>query len=112
MLVGAGIGFFSGLTGTGGGIFLTPLLLFMGWARVKTAAAVSALFILLNSLAGLAGYVANAQALPTFLFPLFVAAALGGVIGSYLGSRHFEPVVLKRLLAGVLFIAGMKLIFM
>lgn len=111
MAAGAGIGFFSGLTGTGGGIFLTPILLFMGWAEVKTAAAVSALFILLNSMAGLAGYFANAQALPTFIVPLFVAAALGGIIGSYFGSRRFESIVLKRFLAVVLFIAGAKLIF-
>jgi uncharacterized membrane protein YfcA len=109
--VGAGIGFFSGLTGTGGGIFLTPILLFMGWAEVKTAAAVSALFILVNSIAGLAGYFANTKAFPAFILPLFVAAAVGGAMGSYLGSRRFKPVVIKRFLALVLFIAGTKLIF-
>ncbi len=109
--VGAGIGFFSGLTGTGGGIFLTPILLFMGWAEVKTAAAVSALFILVNSIAGLLGYFANIKTFPPFILPLFVAAAVGGVIGSYLGSRRFKPVVIKRFLALVLLIAGMKLIF-
>ena len=108
--VGAGIGFFSGLTGTGGGIFLTPILLFMGWAEVKTAAAVSALFILVNSMAGLLGYFANIKTFPPFILPLFVAAAVGGVIGSYLGSRRFKPVVIKRFLAMVLFIAGTKLI--
>lgn len=108
--VGAGIGFFSGLTGTGGGIFLTPILLFMGWAEVKTAAAVSALFILVNSIAGLAGYFANTKTFPSFILPLFVAAAVGGAIGSYLGSRRFKPVVIKRFLAVVLLIAGTKLI--
>ena len=108
--VGAGIGFFSGLTGTGGGIFLTPILLFMGWAEVKTAAAVSALFILVNSIAGLAGYFANTKAFPPFILPLFVAAAVGGAMGSYLGSRRFKPIVIKRFLALVLLIAGTKLI--
>lgn len=112
IVIGAGIGFFSGLTGTGGGIFLTPILLLMGWAKVKTAAAVSALFILINSIAGLAGYFANTKTFPSFILPLFFAAALGGAIGSYLGSRRFKPVVIKRFLAVVLLIAGTKLIFM
>lgn len=113
---GAGIGLLAGLTGTGGGIFLTPLLLFMAWAEVKRAAAVSALFILANSIAGLAGYLFNANTLVdantllSFMAPLFVAAALGGGLGSYLGSRRFKPVVVKRFLAVVLLIAGSKLI--
>lgn len=107
---GAGIGLLSGLTGTGGGIFLTPLLLFMGWANAKSAAAVSALFILINSVAALTGHLANTNMMPTFIAPLFVAAAAGGVIGSYLGSRRFESAVIKRFLAAVLFIAGMKLV--
>lgn len=109
MMSGAGIGFLSGLTGTGGGIFLTPLLLFKGWAQVKQAAAVSALFILVNSVAGLAGYVSNAKSLPTFILPLFVVAALGGSIGSYLGSQRFDAVIIKRFLAMVLIIASIKL---
>lgn len=107
---GAGIGLLSGLTGTGGGIFLTPLLLFMGWANAKSAAAVSALFILVNSIAALTGHLVNTNKMPTFVAPLFLAAAVGGIIGSYLGSRHFESAVIKRFLAVVLFIAGMKLV--
>jgi uncharacterized protein len=109
LMSGAGIGLLSGLTGTGGGIFLTPLLLFKGWAQVKQAAAISALFILVNSVAGLAGYASNAKSLPTFILPLFVAAALGGGIGSYLGSRRFDAVIIKRFLAFVLLIASTKL---
>lgn len=109
---GAAIGLLSGLTGTGGGIFLTPLLLFKGWAQTKPAAAVSALFILLNSIAGLLGNISSTKALPTFVAPLLVSAALGGVIGSYLGSRRFEPITIKRFLAAVLVIAGTKLILM
>ena len=110
LAAGALIGLLSGLTGTGGGIFLTPLLLFMGWARPKQAAAVSAVFILLNSVAGLAGNVASTQALPNFIGWLLLAAGLGGALGSYLGSRRFEPAGIKRFLAAVLFIAGAKLL--
>ena len=110
LLAGAGIGFLSGLTGTGGGIFLTPLLLLMGWADAKRAAAVSALFVLLNSVSGLAGNISATKALPTFLLPLLIAAALGGLVGSYFGSRHIEPHAIKKLLAMVLLIAGFKLI--
>ncbi len=109
-IFGSGIGLLSGLTGTGGGIFLTPLLLFMHWARARNAAAVSALFILMNSAAGLLGYLSSSKPFPTFAFVLVVAAALGGTIGSYLGSRHFDPVTIKRFLAVVLLIAGTKLI--
>lgn len=109
LMSGAGIGLLSGLTGTGGGIFLTPLLLFKGWAKIKQAAAVSALFILVNSVAGLAGYVSNAKSLPIFILPLFVVSALGGSIGSYLGSRRFDAVIIKRFLAVVLLIASTKL---
>ena len=109
--VGAGLGLLSGLTGTGGGIFLTPLMLFMRWAAVKRTAAVSALFILVNSISGLAGNFSSTRNFPTFALVLVIAVILGGVAGSYLGSRRFEPAVIKRLLAIVLLIAGCKLIF-
>ncbi len=108
---GAGIGFLSGLTGTGGGIFLTPLLLFMGWADAKKAAAVSALFVLVNSISGLAGNLSITKSLPPFIIPLLIAAALGGSLGSYFGSRRIQSASIKKLLALVLLIAGLKLIF-
>ena len=111
LAIGGVIGLLSGLTGTGGGIFLTPLLLHLRWAQARRAAAVSALFILLNSIAGLAGNIASTRQLPTYILPLLAAAAVGGFIGSYLGSRHFAPAVIKRFLAAVLLIAGLKLIF-
>jgi uncharacterized membrane protein YfcA len=107
---GAALGLLSGLTGTGGGIFLTPLLLLAGWAAPKIAAATSALFILVNSAAGLAGHVLGGQSMPPMVLPLLAAAALGGWIGSTLGSRRFEPTLIRRLLAIVLVIAGAKLL--
>jgi uncharacterized membrane protein YfcA len=111
IISGSSIGFVAGLTGTGGGIFLTPLLLFMRWARAKQAAAASALFILVNSVAGLAGNFSGTRSYPTFALVLVAAAGIGGFIGSYFGSRRFDPVVVKRALALVLLVAGCKLIF-
>jgi uncharacterized membrane protein YfcA len=108
--IGALLGLLSGLTGTGGGIFLTPLLLLGGWAAPKHAAAVSALFIFVNSAAGLAGHLSGARQMPATVAPLLIAAAVGGLIGSTLGARRFEPTLIRRLLAIVLVIAGMKLL--
>ncbi len=108
--VGALIGLLSGLTGTGGGIFLTPLILMMNWARPKVAAGVSALFILFNSVAGLLGNFASTKALPSELGWLLLAAGIGGLIGSTLGSRYFAADLIKRFLAVVLLIAGLKLV--
>jgi uncharacterized membrane protein YfcA len=109
--IGAGLGLLSGLTGTGGGIFLTPLLLLMRWARTKSAAAVSALFILVNSASGLMGNLASTRRLPPLAVPLALAVVAGGTAGSYFGSRRFPQAVIKRLLAIVLLVAGAKLIF-
>ncbi len=107
---GAGIGLLSGLTGTGGGTFLSPLLLVMGWAEVRESAGVSAAFILVNSIAGLAGLLTGVARLPGPV-PFWAAAAVaGGLIGSSLGSRHLGSRMLRRLLAAVLVIAGAKLI--
>ncbi len=108
--LGGAIGFLSGLTGTGGGIFLTPLLLFAHWAKTKQASAVSALFILVNSIAGLIGFVRAKQTIPSLAYSLAIAAVLGGAIGSYLGSRRFPVRAIAILLATVLVIAGAKLI--
>ena len=111
LATGAGIGFLSGLTGTGGGIFLTPLLLFANWAKTKQASAVSALFILVNSISGLTGFLSARQSVPSLAWSLALAALLGGAIGSYLGSRRFPVRAIAILLATVLVIAGVKLIF-
>ncbi len=110
LLWGAAIGMLSGLTGVGGGIFLSPLLLLAHWAEPKPTAAVSAAFIWVNSFAGLLGKPASLAALPASI-PLWVlAAALGGMVGAGLGSRRLPSLVLRRLLAVVLVVAGGKLL--
>ncbi len=111
MLSGLGIGLLSGLTGTGGGIFLSPLLLFMGWAETRQTSGVSAAFILVNSIAGLLGHVSSVANLPTTIPIWATAAVVGGFIGSEFGSKRFGSNTLKRLLAVVLVIAGIKIIF-
>jgi len=113
LVVGALLGLLAGLTGTGGGIFLTPLLVLSGWARAPSAAAVSAPFILLNSIAGLLGLAwggGGLAALPP-AFAWFVLAVVGGgLLGSWLGSRRLPGVAIRRLLAAVLVVAGLKLL--
>ena len=109
--IGAGLGLMSGLTGTGGGIFLTPLLILARWARTRNASAVSTLFILVNSIAGMLGNLSATRSFPSFALVLAAGAIAGGTIGSYLGSNKLPPVAVKRLLAVVLIIAGYKLVF-
>ena len=111
LIAGAMIGLLAGLTGVGGGIFLSPLLLLANWAEMRTTAAVSVAFILANSAAGLAGNLASVQYLPLQIPIWAVAAGVGGIIGSELGSRRFAPIVLRYLLAAVLILAGYKMIF-
>ena len=107
---GAAIGFLSGLTGTGGGIFLTPLLLFMAWSETKTASGISVVFILANSIAGLMGNYTALKSLPAEL-PLYIAAVmLGAVAGTQIGIYKYAREHLLRALGVVLVIAGLKLI--
>jgi len=107
--LGAGMGFLSGLIGLGGGIFLSPVLVLARWAGVRTTAGVSAVFILVNSIAGLLGRTTSVRALPPGLPVLAFAAVAGGLIGSTLGSRRLPSPTLRRLLAAVLVIAAVKL---
>ena len=112
ILSGAAIGLLSGLIGVGGGIFLTPLLLLMGWANPRQAAAVSAPFILLNSLSGLAGLSAYAaQTLPAGIIWLALSVFLGGLLGSHLGSRFLPMKTIARVISAVLLIGGFKLLY-
>ena len=110
MFVGGLLGFISGLTGVGGGIFLSPLLLFFHWTNMRGSAAIAAGFILLNSIAGLAGFATTGQPWPEGITILVVAALAGGIIGSELNVRSLAPVQLRKALAIVLVIAGIKMI--
>jgi len=111
MLLGVVIGLLSGLTGVGGGIFLSPLLILAGWADARQTAAVSAAFIFVNSAAGLLGNPAGVKSVSAAL-PYFAMAALaGGLVGTEFGSRLLPPLWVRRLLAAVLVVAGLKLIF-
>jgi uncharacterized membrane protein YfcA len=104
------IGLLAGLTGTGGGIFLSPLLLFAGWATPKTASGIAAVFILCNSIAGLMGNLAAVRALPAELPFLAGAALAGAVIGTRLGISRFANATILKALGIVLLIAGLKMI--
>jgi uncharacterized membrane protein YfcA len=111
MVIGAAMGLLAGLTGVGGGIFLSPLLLMLGWAGTKQTSAVAAPFILVNSIAGLlAGVVANSAALPSYVWILAAAVLVGGWLGAEYGSRRFANPVIRRVLAIVLALAGGKMI--
>lgn len=110
LVCGGVVGLIAGLTGTGGGIFLSPLLLMLRWTDTKKAAAVAALFILVNSLAGLAGILSDGWTPPEGMGWLASAAAVGGVAGSHLGSRVLGQRTLRVLLAVVLAVAGTKLV--
>ena len=108
--LGAAIGLLSGLTGVGGGIFLSPLLLLLGWADVRKTAGVSAAFILVNSAAGLLGHWESVKSLPHEILWWAPAALLGGIVGAELGSHRLTPLTMRRMLAAVLVVAGLKML--
>jgi hypothetical protein len=107
---GAAIGLLSGIVGVGGGILLSPLMLLMKWASTKQTAAVSALFIIANSLAGLGGRLAGGSLNIGIALPFVAGAFFGGLIGSYYGAKRFSTLLLRRILAVVLVIAAFKLV--
>lgn len=110
-LIGGLIGFLSGLVGIGGGIFLAPLLHLFHWGDPKKIAALASLFILLNSISGLAGQITRTPEVEwSFILPLLLAVFSGGQIGSRLGSRKFEPLYIKRITAFVIFVAAIKIL--
>lgn len=111
MAIGAGLGLLSGLTGVGGGIFLSPILLMLGWAGTKETSAVASLFILVNSLAGIGAiFVGRGVALPGYLWILALAVLAGGWLGAEYGSRRLANPVIRRMLAVVLALAGLKMV--
>ena len=109
--LGAGIGFLSGYVGIGGGIFLSPILNLLNWAEARKIAGLASLFILVNSLAGLAGQMTNDPHIEwSFIVPLLVAVFLGGQAGARIGARRLNPVYVKRVTAIVIFIAAIKIL--
>ena len=112
MAIGGAMGLLAGLTGVGGGIFLSPLLIMLGWAGTKQTSAVAAPFILVNSVAGLAAiFVTRGVALPAYVWFLAPAVLAGGWLGAEYGSRRFANPVVRRVLAAVLALAGAKMLF-
>jgi uncharacterized protein len=111
MSLGAGLGFLAGLTGVGGGIFLSPILLFFRWAKTKVISGVAAAFILVNSISGLFGFLSKSQTLPNGLVWWALAAVIGGLIGAEYGSKKLANPVIRKILAFVLVFAGSKMLF-
>lgn len=107
---GAAIGLLSGLTGVGGGLFLSPLLLLSGWADARESAGVASAFIVVNSIAGLAGDISAVHRLPSLALWLVPAAIFGGLVGSYIGSARISPITLRRVLAATVALAAVKMI--
>jgi uncharacterized membrane protein YfcA len=110
LLIGAVLGFVSGLIGVGGGIFLSPMLLLFHWADMKETAAVSALFIFVNSAAGILGIWSSGLNLHPQILVWVIAAVFGGLLGSYYGSSKLPVNILKYILSLVLAFASIKLL--
>jgi uncharacterized membrane protein YfcA len=111
VLIGAAMGFVSGLTGVGGGIFLSPLLLLLGWEEIRRVSGASAAFILVNSASGLVGQLTSGAGLPSGLPYLVPVVVVGGLLGSWLGARRLPVRALGAVLGLVLAIASAKLLF-
>jgi uncharacterized membrane protein YfcA len=110
LLAGAAIGFISGLMGIGGGTFLGPLLLLAAWADTKEALGVTAAFVLANSIAGLAGRMTAVPELPSTIWVWLLVVGAGGWLGAKLGSKWIDPLILRRLLALILFAGGLRML--
>jgi uncharacterized protein len=111
LIIGGIIGLLSGMIGIGGGIILSPVLLILKWTNQKQTAAISALFIFVNSIAGLAGQLTKGISFSADMYVYVVVAFAGGICGAYFGSLKFNQNILKNVLAGVLMLAVYKLLF-
>lgn len=110
LLVGAVLGFLAGLTGIGGGVFLSPILYLFRWVKPKTTGGIAAGFIIVNSIAGLFGAGWEKISHAGILLWLTVPAVIGALLGTHLGARRWSSVTFSRVLAGVLVFAGGKLL--
>jgi uncharacterized membrane protein YfcA len=109
--LGAGIGLLSGLVSIGGGIFLSPVLHLIRWGPAREISALASVFILVNSISGLAGQVARSVVIDySFILPLLLAVFLGGQIGSRLGAQKFNPLYIKRITAVLILMAGLNIL--
>jgi uncharacterized membrane protein YfcA len=111
VMIGASIGFLSGMIGIGGGIILSPLLILVRYSDIKTTSGISALFIFVNSIAGLLGQMHQGIVFSSSMSVMIAVAIAGGLIGSYIGAKQLNVSLLKKVLAVVLFIASLKLVF-
>lgn len=111
LLIGGAIGFLSGLIGIGGGIILSPVLLLLKWTDQKRTAAISALFIFVNSIAGLMGQLQKGIQFSSDMYAYVVIAFVGGLAGAWFGALKFKQNILKNILATVLMLAAYKLLF-
>ena len=110
LATGAVIGFVSGTTGTGGGVFLAPIILTMNWGTARQTAATTAVYNLMNSFAALIGAFAAWDHIPSTLPAWLVAVAVGGTVGAYIGSRYLSDRWLRGILSILLLVSGIKLV--
>lgn len=110
IIIGAAIGFLAGLTGIGGGVLLSPLLILTKWADTKKTSGVAAAFIFVNSIAGIIGHLSVFRFPPGFIWLFVVAAVTGGTIGSTIGAKHLKSTVIQKVLGVIMLIAGVHIL--